>query len=243
MNLAKHLALVVAGCFLLASCAAQQQQSLTTHLEDAPGIPAHDEERNDNVTLQYFPNKTSPYRISSRFDEGGMLDAICDSPNHNPCTQWKFKATGFRQNHLPKGWSVALSEGTYTLTGSDDPNIAVLKDASSQQTVAYWVNNPNGKGTWIVGSLAEAQAAESKGNGAKDAKHVAGEVAVTTGKVILYTALIVCVVGLVALLAAGAFAEGYNQAAVQNRPVIVEQSPVWRETTCNPNGLGGFNCY
>jgi hypothetical protein len=130
-----------------------------------------------------------------------------------------------------------LSEGTYTLTGSDDPNIAVLKDASSQQTVAYWVNNPNGKGTWIVGSLAEAQAAESKGNGAKDAKHVVGEVAVTTGKVILYTALIVCVVGLVALLAAGAFAEGYNQVAAQNRPVIVEQSPVWHEPPATPTGL------
>src|SRR5215468_2539736 len=115
MNLAKPLALAVAGCVLLASCAAQQQ-SLITHLEAAPGIPAHDEERNGNVTVEYFPDKSSPDRINSRLDEGGMIDAVCDSPNHSPCTQWTFKATGFRQDHLPKGWSVALPEGTYTLT-------------------------------------------------------------------------------------------------------------------------------
>lgn len=238
----KVLALVLVGCFLLTSCAAQQQQSLITHLEDAPGLPEHDEEQVAGQTIQYFPSKTSPDRVSTRYDGGGMLDAVCDSPAHNPCTQWKFKATGFRQDHLPKGWSVALPEGTYTLTGSDDPNIAVLKDANSQQTIAYWVNNPNGHGTWIVGNLTDAKAAEAQGEGVKNAKHVAGEIAVDTGKVLLYTVLIVCVVGIVAILAAGAFAQGYEQAEAQNpRPVIVEQPS--RTTPCNPNGIGGFYCY
>jgi hypothetical protein len=157
-------------------------------LEDAPGIPAHDEERNGNVTVEYFPDKTSPDRINSRLDEGGMIDAVCDSPNHSPCAEWTFKATGFRQDHLPKGWSVALPEGTYRLTGSNNPNIAVMKDASSQQTVAYYVSNPSG--AWIVGTLDEAQVAASRGNGARDAKRIAGEIAVDTGKVVLYTLLI-----------------------------------------------------
>jgi hypothetical protein len=235
-------ALALAALFLLTSCAAQKQQSLTTHLADAPGLPEHDEEQTAGQTSQFFPSKTFPDRITTRYDAGGMVEAVCDTPGQLPCRQWKFNATGFRQDHLPAGWTVAIPEGTYTLTGSDDPNIAVFKDASSQQTVAYFVKNPNGNGTWIVGSLAEAQAKATKGDGAKNAKHVAGEVAVDTGKVLLYTVLIVCVVGLVALLAAGAFAQGYNEAAEQNpRPVVVEQSR--GVTTCNPNAIGGFNCY
>jgi hypothetical protein len=235
------VALAVMGCFLLSSCAAQQQ-TLTTHLEDAPGIPAHDEQQSPGMTLQYYPSRENPDRVTTRYDAGGMLEATCDSQTR-PCTQWKFKATGFRQDRLPKGWSVAIPEGTYKLSGSDNPSIAVLKNADTQQTVAYSVNNPNGKGTWIVGNLAEAEEAASKGDGAKNAKHVAGEVAVTTGKVVLYTLLIAAVVGIVVILAAGAFAQGYNQAYEAQRPVVVEQPSSPTVTRCNPNYAGGFNCF
>lgn len=218
------------ACFLLTSCASTRQ--VTTHLEDAQGVPAHDEQQGAGMTIEYFPNQSAPDRISTRFDAGGMLDAICDS-QARPCTQWKFKATGFRQDHLPKGWLIALPEGTYTLTGTDDPNIAVLKDANTQQTVAYWVNNKNGHGTRIVGNLKDAEAAETAGDGWK-----------TAGKVVGYTLLAVLVVGLVVVLAAGAFAEGYNQAAAQQQSVVVERpatGPTY--THCTPDMLGGFRCW
>lgn len=66
------------------------------------------------------------------------------------------KVTGFRPGRMPHGFQIPLPEGTYTLTATEDPWIAVMKN-EDQLTVGYWVVNRSGHGAAVVKTYAEAE--------------------------------------------------------------------------------------
>ena len=50
-----------------------------------------------------------------------------------------------------------MTEGTYTLTATSDPYVAVLKN-QDQMTVGYMATNKHGRGAGMVRTYPEAQA-------------------------------------------------------------------------------------
>lgn len=225
----RALALAVVACFLVTSCAAQKP--LTTHWDNTPTLPEHDESRVEGVgTVMVFPNGQHPERIAVRYDVGGMLELGCDGQTA-PCPNVTVKVTGFNPEHLPEGWKFAPPEGVYKMARSDDPNIFVLKDSDGLIAAYYVVNKFNPQKSVVVNNYKDATAAENEGKGLH-----------YTGKALEYTALTLLVVGVVAIVVLGAAAEAQQQQQAQ-QPVVVEQPSSPTFTRCNPNYAGGFNCF
>jgi hypothetical protein len=225
----RALALAIAACFLVTSCAAQKP--LASHWDATPDVPEHDESRAEGVgTVMAFPNGQHPERIAVRYDNGGMLELGCEGQT-TPCPNVTVKVTGFNPDHLPTGWTFAPPEGVYKMARSDDPNIFVVKDSDGQIAAYYVVNKFNPQKSSVVRTFDEAQATENEGKG----WHY-------TGKALEYTALAVLIVGVVAVVALGAAAEAQQQQQAQS-PVLVEQPASPTFTRCNPNYAGGFNCF
>src|SRR5215831_4629970 len=114
--------------FCLAGCAAappqqlQPHQFLTVHLEDSDNKAAHDEiQVPGGLIVEDYPDRISPRRIYFRYPQGGIMDLTCRNFSNNPCRDWTMRITGFKSDHMPKGFDIFLPEGTYLLLNTDDP--------------------------------------------------------------------------------------------------------------------------
>jgi hypothetical protein len=187
------IALIIAACFLVTSCASAVQP-VNVHIPITELEPEHDEVETQTAVIKFYPNKLNWRSAAYRFKPGpGLADISCMTEDR-PCTNFKVKIAG----------APGITDGVYYMVQSeDDPKFFVWKN-EQQQTLFYTSSNMDGKFKTYP-TLKESQAHEHEGDGWR-----------TAGKVAEYTLLGVLVVGLVVVLAAGAFAEGYNQAAAQN---------------------------
>ncbi len=172
-------AIATAATFLLSACT-PSSQAVSLHMAGTQREPEHDEVESPEYVAQYYPNRTSPNEVIFRYKKGGMADVTCINRDGNACTQFKVKVIG-----IP-----AMPEGIYQFVQSDDPKIVVVKNEEGTQTLGYLSSNWHGNGGYYK-TLQEAQAHEHEGDAWR-----------TAGKVVLYTLLIVAVVGLVALAVA-----------------------------------------
>jgi hypothetical protein len=153
--LALLAALWVCGC---ASQPAYHRQwtEVTSHLPDADSKAEHDDvESADGIKTEYYPNRQTPQRITYRFPHGGIIDSRCLTGELH-CRHWEMKVTGFRPGYQPPGFRIDMAEGIYTLTATDDPWVAVMKN-EDQMTVGYWATNRHGRGVGVVRTYPEAQ--------------------------------------------------------------------------------------
>src|SRR5262249_45174367 len=111
------------------------------------------------------------------------------------CPNLTVKVTGFRPDHLPDGWTFAPNEGVYKMAQTDDQNIMIVKDADGHVAAYFVTNKFNSKRSTVVRTYDEAVRVENEGAGLH-----------YTGKAIEYTLLAVLVVGLIAVVVAGAAA-------------------------------------
>jgi len=161
--------LIISALFFCLACAAapppeQQQQHqpqfLTVHLEDSDNKAAHDEiQIPGGLVVEDYPDRISPRRVYFRYPQGGIMDLTCRDFSNNPCRDWTMRITGFKSDHMPKGFNIFLPEGTYLLLNTDDPHLQVIKTADTQVTMGYWVTQVDGF-IHIVGTYQQALAME-----------------------------------------------------------------------------------
>jgi hypothetical protein len=201
----KGIAYFTCVCLLLSSCAATAPTAVTTHLQASQTEREHDEKVTPNLITDYYPDQNHPEEVIYRLKSGGTADAACVP--HSGCSEMIIKAQGLEK--LPDG--TPLPASTFRLLKTDDPRIAMVRDAENTKILGYIARNHDGT-VRLFPDLEKAQAFEHQGDAAR-----------TAGKIVVGALLITAVLGLVVLgAAAGASAASSNQIT----------------TTCNSVGYG-----
>jgi len=176
------LALTSAALFLITGCA-QQAAEVTSHVPTTPNDQEHDIVETSQVVTEFYPDHYNPHELVMRQkDQVGMVHLSCaQAGDIMPCSPIKMKILG----------SPVMQDGEYNILKTDDLHLWLVRDAENAQTTGYiLVNDYSVAGYYST--LEEAKAAETRGDGWK-----------TAGKILLYTALILLVVGVVAMAAYG----------------------------------------
>jgi hypothetical protein len=199
----KSLAIALAVCFLITSCA-QSAQPITTHVDANSFLPEHDETISANGTVaDYYPNRASPHEVIFQKPNGAMLDASCMD---TICHQMTLKISGSKK----------IPNGNYQFLQTDDAHIIVVRNGEGTSTLGYLAKNNGGGQMKFFPDLQEAQAFEHEGDAAR-----------TAGKVVVGALLVTALAALVV----GAAAAQASANARANR-VTTNCTSVGTNTTC-----------
>lgn len=182
----KTVAIIVAGLFLLASCAAQKVTPTTVHLRASKSDPEHDETVSLEGVYYFYPNRSAPHEIVYLPKDGGVIGLTClDSA----CSQMSAKSHG----------SKAYPEGSFQIVKTDGPDVMMIRDFQGANVVGFASRNHGGE--WkVFPDLEQAQEFEHQGDTATKVVKTAGDVVLG----VLMVGLLVAVVGAAALLNARA---------------------------------------
>ena len=176
------MAVIFAGCFLLASCAAQKVTPTTVHLESSKSDPEHDEIVSEEGVADFYPNRAAPHEIVYIGKSGGTTGLTCMNAS---CSQMLLQSHG----------SGVYPDGSFQLIKTDDPNVMMIRDVEGSKVLGYIAKNHGGEWKELP-DLEQAQAFEHHGDTAR-----------TVGKVVvgvLLVGLLVAAVGAVAAADANA---------------------------------------
>jgi hypothetical protein len=169
----KTLAIIIAGCFLLTSCASQKVTPATVHLESSSSDPEHDEIVSEDGVADFYPNRFTPHDIVYIAKNGGTTGLTCLNAG---CSQMLLKSHG----------SDVYPDGSFQLVKTDDPNVMMIRDVEGTRVLGFAAKNHGGE--WkVLPDLEQAQAFEHRGDTAR-----------TVGKIVvgvLVVGLLIAVVG------------------------------------------------
>ena len=178
----KRMAILIAGCFLFASCASQKVTPTTVHLESSKTDPEHDEIVSEEGVTDFYPNRTTPHDIVYIWKDGGTTGLTCLNVS---CSQMLLKSHG----------SALYPDGSFQLVKTDDPNVMMVRDVEGAKVLGYLAKNHGGEWKELP-DLEQAQAFEHHGDTARKV----GKVVVG----VLVVGLLVAVVGAAAAADANA---------------------------------------